>query len=453
MIFRVTPQATTLYDQIEYQGDPSDFAWVLPIQGPVQVGLSSDALFSALDQATQTTILAPPLPQCPVCACGSGTNGGSSSGAGGSSSSSSGGVTVISQMVVGPYETVQLQSSDPNALANWLASHGYNIPSDIAPVITAYVNEGFDFLAMRLVPGAGVSAMRPVRVTSPGAGLSLPLRMVAAGTGATVGITLWVIADGRYEPANFQSFTIDPTTITWDFGTGGSNYASLRASQEASLKNAAWQIESSIDVAPYSIESPLLYGFSGASSSSGISSSSSSSGDTASSEYLPIPASDGGAGETADQVRQDDLAVLFPGTNQGSVRVTRMRGDLSHAALAADLVLQASLDDSVLSNIYQVTKSVNGPTCSAAPCPCGLTTSSSGSSTSGSSTSGSSATSGTSGTSASSGSSGSSGGGGGGGGGGCATVGSADAGGLLDLGAIGVVGAAFVRVRTRRRRG
>src|SRR6202022_1024401 len=90
------------------------------------------------------------------------------------------------------------------------------------PVIAAYVGEKFDFLAMRLVPGQGTAAMRPVSGTSPGAGVSLPLRMVAAGTGATVGITLWVVADGRYEPQNFQAFTILPSEITWDWSLSSS---------------------------------------------------------------------------------------------------------------------------------------------------------------------------------------------------------------------------------------
>jgi hypothetical protein len=374
MIFRVTPQATTLYDEIEYQGDPSEFAWVLPIQGPVTVGLSADILFSALDNATQTTIVAPPLPSCPFCNCGAGFGGTATSGGTGSGTSSGGstsGVIVISQAVVGPYETVQLQSTDPNALTTWLTMHGYAIPSDIAPVIAAYVAEGFDFLALRLLPGMGVSAMRPVRVTSPGAGLSLPLRMVAAGTGATVGITLWVIDDGRYEPANFTSFTIDPSTITWDWGTSMSNYSSLQSSKEASLNHAAWQIESSIDVSAYAIEGPVLGGTTGTNSGGTIGTTGgvTSSSGGASNGYLAIPAGDAGPGETAAQVRQDDLATLFPGGYQGSVRVTRMRGDISHAALSADLVLQASVDDSILSNVYQVTKSVNAPTCPV--CNCG----------------------------------------------------------------------------------
>jgi hypothetical protein len=428
MIFRVTPQATTLYDQIEYQGDPSDFAWVLPIQGPVTVGLSSDALFSALDTATQTTIVQPAPPTCPVCGCGSSGGTGSSGGAP-FEAADAGAVNIISQAVVGPYETVQLQSADPNALTNWLTMHGYSIPTDIAPIIAAYVAEGSDFLALRLVPGMGVSAMRPVRVTSPGAGLTLPLRMVAAGTGATVGLTLWVIGDGRYEPANFPSFTIDPSTITWDFSTSDSNYAALRSSQEAAHHFAAWQIESSIDVAAFTIERPVLNGL-------------------ASSEYLPTTVDAGpgvDAGESADQVRQDDLGTIFPAGNQGSVRITRMRADLSHAALATDLALQASVDDSILSNLYQVTKSVNAPTCSVTSCPpCtgyGPSPGSTSGSTSGSvsgSTSGSSSGDVASSSSPST--------------GGCATEGTKPRNGWMDFALLGLVGTALVGMRSRRKR-
>ena len=92
-------------------------------------------------------------------------------------------------------------------------------------------------------------------------------------------------------------------------------------------------------------------------------------------DYEAIPASDaggdGGAGETAEEVRQNDLATLFPGSmNQGTVRITRMRADLDQAALASDLALQASADQSDLSNFYQVTKSVNAPACPAVPNPC-----------------------------------------------------------------------------------
>jgi uncharacterized membrane protein YgcG len=365
MGFVVTPQQTTLYDEINYQGNPASFAWVLPIHGQVTVGLSADIAFQALDAATQTTIVAPNLPPCASCQCGSFNAGTAAPTGGGSGSSSGGGVTVIAQQTVGPYDTVQLSSTNPNALNAWLTANGYVIPADIQPVLDAYVSEGFNFLALRLAPGQGVNAMRPVRVTSTGAGLSLPLRMVAAGTGATVGITIWVLADGRYEPQNAKTFTVDPSTLVWDWSAGASNYTTVVAQEEALFNNAAWQIESSLDVLPTQVEGTIL-------------------ADDPTQDYLPTggdsDAGDGGPGESADQVRQDDLAALFPGGENTSVRITRFRGDIARAALSSDLVLQASADQSPMSNVYQVTKSVNAPTCPAVPnpCPCGASGSSGG---------------------------------------------------------------------------
>jgi MYXO-CTERM domain-containing protein len=352
MIFSVSPQETTLYDQIKYQGAPASFAWVLPIRGQVRVAVSSDLLFAAIDQVTATSIVAPNLPPCGCSRSGFG------GGAGGNASpplpplSGGGGapaVTVLTQQVVGPYDTVQLQSTDPTALATWLTANGYQIPTTVQPIIAAYVAEGFDFLAMKLSPGKGIQAMQPVSVTSGGAGLSLPLRMVAVGTGATVGITLWVIATGRYEPQNFKSFVISPSELVWDWSANSSNYAAVRASKESALANAGWQIESSTDVGPYQVENFVLNG-------------------PAAPNYTAIPTTDAGPGETAEQVRAIDLATCFP-AGGANVRITRMRSDLSQAALANDLVLTASLDQSALSKTYQVTVSINAPACACPPGP------------------------------------------------------------------------------------
>jgi hypothetical protein len=416
MIFRITPQATTLYDEIEYSGSPQSFGWVLPIRGTVTVGLSSDILFSSLDTATKTTIYGPNLPSCPSCGCYNG--GAAAPGGSGSGSSSGGGVTVLSQQTVGPYDTVQLASTNPTALNDWLSANGYVVPSGFQPTIAAYVSEGYDFLALKLAPGQGVSAMRPVRVTTPGAGVQLPLRMVAAGTGATVGVTVWVVSDGRYEPSNMAHFTIDASELTWDFSTSQSNYTTVRQGKEAAGKFATWQIESSIDVAAYQIEGPVL-------------------ADAADQDYLPTGDADAGSGgETADQVRSDDLATFFPGGDQSSVRVTRMRADLAHTALATDLIVQPSADQSQLSNSIYVTNAANAPTCPPVqdpcpPCDYGSSTGSGGSSSGG--------VFGLGGTS------------GGSHGGGCATVQSSGGGGLeLLLGGLGMV--ALVGSRARRRR-
>ena len=98
--------------------------------------------------------------------------------------------------------------------------------------------------------------MQPVRVTTAGASAVLPLRMVAAGTGKTTGITLWVVASGRYEPQNFPFFIIKDSELAWDWATNGSNYETVRLAQEAKLNGKGWQEESSLDINQYSIHEP-----------------------------------------------------------------------------------------------------------------------------------------------------------------------------------------------------
>jgi hypothetical protein len=262
MLLSVSPMQSTLYDQIKYSGNPAKFAWVLPIHGTVEVGLSADVLFDAIDALTVTTIV-PPAPNCPPppnCGFGGGAASEGASAPGGSAAAPEPAVTVTKSQIVGPYETVQLHSTDGSALNAWLAQNGFVVPADGAPLIAEYVTEGFDFLAMKLLPNQGVQSMRPVRVTSGGASLSLPLRMASIGTGSSVGITIWVVADGRYEPQNFPLYRIKDSDLVWDFSTMLSNYTTMRVQNEATLGGKGWEIECSLPLSQQIITSVILSG-------------------------------------------------------------------------------------------------------------------------------------------------------------------------------------------------
>jgi hypothetical protein len=232
--------------------------------------------------------------------------------------------------------------------------------------VDQYVTEHSNFLAMKLVPGANVQAMRPVRITSPGASTTLPLRMIAAGSGANVGLTLWVVGEGRYEPKNFGFFTIAASEVTWDWTTNSSDYTTIRAQKTAASNGTAWQIESSTDVQTLSVTNTLNFG-PGANPGPGI--------DPSMVDYPPTPAdpTTGAPAQSSDDLRQADLAALFPPTTfpDGTARVTRVRADLAHAALGQDLNLGASDDQSQLSGQLQVTKEANQPQCPVFTQTCG----------------------------------------------------------------------------------
>jgi hypothetical protein len=383
MLLSVSSQQSTLYDQIRYSGSPSSFAWVLPIHGTVDVGLSADVLFDSIDVLTETQITAPAANCAPPPNCyrfGAPTAAGAAAQDGGAASS----VVVTKQENVGPYATVQLHSTDPTALETWLAQNGYVIPADVMPIIAQYVTEGADFLAMKLLPNQGVRSMRPVRVTTPGAGLSLPLRMAAVGTGAVVGITIWVVADGRYEPQNFPFFHIEDSELIWDWKTSLSNYTTLRVVNDAKFHNKGWEIESSLNLNQQLITNVILSGgqyFGGRGSFGGGIAAFPPSDPKL--DYLPVGSpdagADGGKSMTAEEVRTADVKALFAGLSGPNARVTRIRSDIAHAAMTADLVFQASADQSELSNVRTVTKSVNLVCPSYSPCPGASGTNSGGS--------------------------------------------------------------------------
>lgn len=240
MALAVSPTRTVLWDQVEYAGDPAEFAWVLPVSETAHVEAADDAFFEALEAVTSTRVMSRII----TCngqsiqqqefsgGCGSGSPGTATPTAAADEEQQQGavrGVTVLHEGTVGPYETATIKSGDPMALRTWLTTNGYAIPADIDPVIDAYVAEGAAFIALRLQPGVGVRQMTPVRVVTPGASPILPLRMVAAGTGASVSIVLYVIGEGRYRAAlRPEADEILAKDLAWDWALQQSDYATVR---------------------------------------------------------------------------------------------------------------------------------------------------------------------------------------------------------------------------------
>lgn len=234
-------EQTVLWSQIEYQGEPSDFAWVLPVGPNAVLDVASDAWIEALDAFTTTRVVPPPV----TCFDDSGSSGSSSGGCCGTAAGDANGgdlrgggpldpgeipgVTVLHEGSAGPYDTVTISAQSGQSAQQWLTMNGYAVPAAAAPVLDAYASEGLEFLAIRLQPGAGIEQMTPVRVTVPGGAPIVPMRMMVAGAGESVPVTLFVIGEGQYGAGNFPSAMLDWNALTWDFGAKTSNYEALRA--------------------------------------------------------------------------------------------------------------------------------------------------------------------------------------------------------------------------------
>ncbi len=374
IILSVAPTKTTLWDQLSYTGTPSSFAWVLPIKGTVEVGLSSDALFDNLDTLTRmnvgnegVTCLYPSS-----CVYGGATGTGFVLGSG-TATNGPYPVTAYASAVVGPYQTVQLHSSDPTALTAWLAANGFAIPDDAKAIIATYVGEGFDFLALKLVPGMPATAIRPVRVTTPGTTPVLPLRMTAIGAPTTLPTTVWVMGPGRYEATNMPDFTITSDQLTWDYAKNTSNYAALLQASFDASPGKTWHIEGAEPFAPKLLQDTI----------------------TALAK-INAGASGYGAGmdSAAPKEAEDDLAALFGELDPTSLWMTRLQGQLGQQAFSADLTLGLSAMQTPVSRDLTISKTTGvAPVCPVNP-PCAETTSAGATGTAGTSGAGGSSSSG-----------------------------------------------------------
>jgi len=407
MAFKISTRETILWDQVRYAGDPTEFAWVLPVRAGAVVELSHDEIFGALDRSTRTTVTGPEVfcnqpssssssrssSRSSSSSNGGGCGGGSTEtyddgyASGSSDNASFGGdagatftgneqVEVVDQSVIGPYRAVTLHANGGVGIAAWLTDNGFAIPDGVRPTVEAYTREGFDFIALRLRPGANVRAMRPVRVVTPGADPTLPLRMVAAGVGSHVGLTLWVLGEGRYHTASFPDAPIDWSRLAWDPKTSRSNMTELVKAALASNGGRSWITEAAVKMYPYGTSNRT---FAGAYENlcSGkparvvpcdADENALPPPDGTPQQYVP-PDPDAGADASTDDAGDadadasidagsdagvqctkvvsgcdgyDDVDVVMRGLHAGDFWVTRLRADLPVSALDADLRLEAA---------------------------------------------------------------------------------------------------------------
>lgn len=251
IVVAVADTMVTVWDQVEFAGDPSAFAWVMPIKGRVAVGVGSDDFLQQLDDKTTLQVKAP-LRYCPTPGgCGGGGCAASADSASGPDDAGGDtGVVELGRSIVGDYLQVQIRSKDEAAILGWLSAQSFQVSPSLKPVFAKYVKEGYDFLAVRLdrPKASGVRSMKPIRVSwtrTGGEPVSIPLRMAAAGISSDVGIKLTVIAADRWRLDNYPSYVVTGEQITWSFDTRKSDYVDARARGAVEFGGRAFAFESS----------------------------------------------------------------------------------------------------------------------------------------------------------------------------------------------------------------
>jgi hypothetical protein len=110
-----------------------------------------------------------------------------------------GAVSVLGREIIGGYDVARLTADDPGALQAWLDEHGYTPPAGAEPILRAYIDEGWKFVAIKLAPNQPASgALTPLRMAFDAREIVYPMRLGALAE-QPLDVLLYVIADHRVD--------------------------------------------------------------------------------------------------------------------------------------------------------------------------------------------------------------------------------------------------------------
>ncbi len=220
IIFHQNGNDVTAIVLIQYTGEAEEFSWVVPVPGVPELSTGSDALFQSLELATRPQfnleIKGNDCPQ-PVFLGGGGT--GSPTAANESADDADGGVEILDKGIVGPFETQVVSSDDPTAMATWLEDNGYDLTDRGAELITPYVEDGMNFVALKLQQDRGVGDIRPLIMKYQTELPMIPIRLTAVAAQDDMGVLTWILASGRAIPRNYLHVIPNYTLLNWYQGT------------------------------------------------------------------------------------------------------------------------------------------------------------------------------------------------------------------------------------------
>ena len=243
ILFETEPGWVTAHVLIRYAGDPAKFAWLVPVPEVPELGISPVSAFGILDRVTAPDVAVDLLNLCPVsqwacayheplsCGWGGGDNasGVPAADAGASSDGATDpGVTVISEQVVGDYQTVTFRASEAAAAVTWLHDNGFIVNQTTSIYMESYIQANMVFVAAKLVPGAGIKAIKPLKMRYRAAFPTVPLILTAVAAEPNLTVNAFIYGDKPFRPQGHPIVSPSASRLAQD-GKGRLNYPMLLA--------------------------------------------------------------------------------------------------------------------------------------------------------------------------------------------------------------------------------
>ncbi|MEQ1568027.1 MAG: DUF2330 domain-containing protein [Myxococcota bacterium] len=206
LLFRDDGEEWTTFVEVQFEGPPSSFGWVVPIPRPLDpdsdIELAPPGLFDALERVTAPRFVGPDgAPEAADLAysagCGCEGFGASVGGVGFDLST----VEVVGEAVVGPYELQVLTAAEGADLTAWLQQAGYQIPFSAFPIVDGYLEQGWSFLGIKLRAEVGEGPIDTLVLRCGSDEPQIPLRLTAIASVPSLEIVAYVLGGERYAPS------------------------------------------------------------------------------------------------------------------------------------------------------------------------------------------------------------------------------------------------------------
>ena len=208
----------------DFQGDPKEFAVVIPVPTPIEKGqihVADKALIDHLDawssprlveyfdgdpcQRYVTESVSVAAPRAPA-----------SLGAADRRANSLG-VTIEARYTVGEYDILILSAKQSNGLETWLRESGYTLPPGAGPVLGSYIKQNMKFFVAKVnlaeQAKLGYSYLRPIQVAYDSPKFMLPIRLGTVNAKGPQELFIYVLTKrGRVETTNYRTVKL-PTDV------------------------------------------------------------------------------------------------------------------------------------------------------------------------------------------------------------------------------------------------
>ncbi|MEM6296454.1 MAG: DUF2330 domain-containing protein [Myxococcota bacterium] len=250
IIFEVGEETVSAHVQIRYAGDPEQFAWIVPVPNVPELEISHTIAFGMVDEGTAPVAfsryesLCPvpefeceyhPTPECDLpwdddgLTAGAGDTGDTGADSdGGDPGGPPSGVDVIDMQTVGDYETVTFTADDAALAVDWLQENGFIVNETMTPYMQPYIDGGMVFVAAKLVAGAGVDSIKPLKITYDGTQPMIPLQLTAVAAEPHMTVSAFIYSDESFAPVGHPLIDLDAGRIASD-RSGRVNYPMVLA--------------------------------------------------------------------------------------------------------------------------------------------------------------------------------------------------------------------------------